>query len=219
MARSDIPFLCGEGGVRVMAAVLLVMVVSSGCSSEATKPKAVVPDFVQKLINAPFAADGQVHVQSRGRLVMGDETAVCYFPDGFSINSGLFFPAFGQSPDAPWGDRKQPAVQGRCDFTKDMVLIKGTQTLNRNGKPYKLALAVWQGDVDSGKGAYWVGGVERLEGKRPDILIRSPFDIPGEEPSEQAIVDAQNSALSQYISEDINRISKNFVDQFSGDKK
>ena len=48
--------------------------------------------------------------------------------------------------------------------------MKSVRLLNRKGDPYKLKLAIWQGEPTNGGGA-WVGGIERMDGRRADANL------------------------------------------------
>jgi hypothetical protein len=146
----------------IRGAVLLLAL--TACQGNEASTASPVPKTVSALISNPFPDDGNIHVLgSRGKFVVGDKTPVCSFPEGFSIDSRTFFSAFGQTWVSPGGSDRQVdvAVATQCPQNPEAVLIKGTNSPNRSGKPYKLLLAVWQGNVAGGKGAYWVGGIER----------------------------------------------------------
>lgn len=180
----------GSGLCTALAAAMLV----SGCGGGG----ADVPEAVTALMAKEFAADGQVHVQSREKIVIKPETAVCYI-GGYFPNSTELFKALGQSASTQSGSRMRPAREERCKSERDAVLSYGTQTPNRSGKPYKLVLAVWQGDVAKG-GAYWVGGVERLEkGPRPDIF--NPYGT---------------ESLPLELEADLELLSQNFINSIGG---
>jgi len=140
-------------------------------------PEAVaVPALVQQMMDARFPADGEIHVQSKGKITITPDTPVCEMvlavPPGdqagyFGINSRPLFEPLGQS----WGrrggggDRQISAAEPAC-HKPGSVIIYGRITDNRHGDPYKLVLAVWQDDPVK-EGAVWVGGVERLKGEYP----------------------------------------------------
>lgn len=146
-------------------------------------PKAAVevPDEIKKIAAMPFPADGTIHViASKGRIEIKPDTPVCYMPDGFFIESSKLFRALGQPFSTQEGDRIQPAAKGQCRFTDNVVLFRGKYSENRNGAPYKLVLAVWQGNMSTDRSAYWIAGIERLNGLRPehvDIAAEDPVNL------------------------------------------
>jgi hypothetical protein len=138
----------------------------------------VVPEAIKKIAATPFPADGKIHViGTKGRIEIKPETPVCYMPDGFFVESRKLFEALGQPSATDEGGRIQPAAKGRCKFSKDVVLFNGGIGDNRNGKPYKLVLSVWQSDASTDGAAYWIAGIERLNGLRPEHV-----DIAAEDP-------------------------------------
>lgn len=146
-----------------------------GCKPSGDVPSVTptVPDIVQHMMAVEFPADGQVHVHSSGKFHVEAATAFCTFPGSFGISSDAWndlFVRLDQPTTAPEGHgRANGPVEG-CDGSMPKSTIKdmGVQLSNREGEPYKLALAVWQGDPAAG-GAYWVGGVERLGRLNPKI--------------------------------------------------
>jgi hypothetical protein len=156
-------------GFIALAATVLIM----GCGGSGAAPASVdVPDSIKTLMANEFPADGQVHVQSQGAFVVNNETMFCRYPNGLMVQpeaANELFKKLGQPTTLKGGYPRangKVSVDRECDLPNQMF-VKGGQTTNRQGKPYKLVLAVWQGDVEEGKGAYWVGGVERVDGNYP----------------------------------------------------
>lgn len=156
---------------RKLGALPLLLLASCGDGSAGSSQTAV-PAAVEQMIAAAFPADGEIHVQKRGTFVIGKETVFCRHANGLMVDpeaANELFKRLGQPTTLGGG---YPRVNGKigadreCDLP-NQVLVKGTQMPSRQNKPYKLVLAVWQGDVAQGHGAYWVGGVERLEGNYP----------------------------------------------------
>jgi hypothetical protein len=146
--------------------VLLGALVLTGCG----KTDTAVPDEVRQMMNADFPADGQIHVQSRGKFDIKPDTLFCYYDSGPSISAGDVLRALKQSYYAGTVKREMLANNPMCSPPKDSVFSAGEKTENHQGKPYKLMLAVWQGDPARG-GAAWVGGIERTDGVRPDANL------------------------------------------------
>ena len=190
--------------------VLHLLLLSSCGEQSAGRNQAEIPAEIEHMMATEFPADGQVHVQSKGRFVVKPDTPVCYFPDGFSFEGRTLFTALGQPSSNQRGSgRQQPATAERCEFNFTTLLSKGVNLPNRQGRPYKLVLAVWQGDVAEGKGAYWVGGVERIAGQwHPEPQIFHPIEPPSNyRPDESKVI-------SGSISSDISDLSNQFTASF-----
>jgi hypothetical protein len=143
----------------------------------ATVAKAA-PEFVQQAMFAPISADGVIHVQRRGRFEIKPETEFCtYFP-GIAMNFEeleKMLKSIGQVTSYKGGQRingafgKEVSSDCRPNATHPAVYTMIVQTTNRNGAPYKLIFAAWQGR------AMWVGGLERPDGKPPAVEFEHPF--------------------------------------------
>jgi hypothetical protein len=153
--------------------VLVLLVGLMGCDGNGrNKPAAAqslpVPATIEKMMATAFPADGKIHVQSKGQFVVNIDTQFCTYPNSFSVGEawyGLFEKLNIPKSNSQGSGRANGPVEGCISsLPANTIRQKGTQFPNRNGKPYKLVLAVWQGDVAAGTGAYWVGGVERTEG-------------------------------------------------------
>lgn len=191
--------LGGRGGMRSWLwnlGIALPMVVAS-CGGRSADLS--VPLSVQKMMQGVIPADGRVHVRSYGRIAIEPATAVCYFPDGFTVNNDDLFRALGQSTIIPSGSgRLQPATPERCKLGRDTVFMNGIHVVNRMGRPYKLVLAVWQGDPTKG-GAVWVGGVERdIDPNNADTWGELPWRM-GKSRIEEAIQPAIHLLSDEFI--------------------
>jgi hypothetical protein len=160
---------------------LIAMVFLAGCSNDAPSASSVpaVPPLIETMMAKGFPADGQVYLQSKGRFVIKPETVVCYWPNGFGISDAILYESLNQSWSKPNGNsRTQPLKDGRCEIKSDTVFSYGKHSKNHQNKPYRLVLAVWQGDPAKG-GAAWVGGIERVDEKYPvEGRMRHPSDSP-----------------------------------------
>lgn len=152
----------GGGGLKEFGAILILLL--AGCESEADKQQSAVPEKVKTMIAADFPADGQIHIQRRGKIRISSDTTVCHLDRDFWI--GLYAPA-GNSAATPDGRPQKSVAEPECKSDPKAVFIDGLKFKNRIGKPYKLVLAVWQGD------AVWIGGVERIGGPRSDSYVGS----------------------------------------------
>jgi hypothetical protein len=118
--------------------------------------------------------NGKIHViGTKGRINVKPETAVCYFPGGYSVDNDKLFDALNQSNLFNGRGRLRPAVKGRCEFTRDVVLFRGERSVNHNGYS-KFVLSVWQKDVSTSEIAYWIAGIERTEGVNPRAADMKP---------------------------------------------
>jgi hypothetical protein len=166
--------------IRMLGILALAYVLTSGCTekvseetTEVTKDQSVsqgaaaaVPAEIEALMAKEFPADGEIHViASKGRIDIKLETPVCFFPDSFVPENDLLFTALNQPTSLNGGGRLKVAVKGNCKFIDSTVLFGSKRFKNRKGKPHKkVVLSVWQGDIDNNRGAYWIAGVERIEG-------------------------------------------------------
>lgn len=130
----------------------------------------VVPAAIEQLMATEFPADGQIHViRAVGRFDIRPETVFCSGRDGFVLDGSAvseLLRRLGQQ-DHLNGSNRSSGITNETPFCRsgNPILVKGRQSNNRDGQPYKLVLAVWQGDTR------WVAGVERVEGgPRPRIF-------------------------------------------------
>lgn len=109
-----------------------------------------LPEDLQRAMDAPIPADGQIHVRRRGRFQISANTLFCAERNTFAVGV----------------DTRPLSTREKCVVTTDhedvppqTVFMTGRQLPNREGRPYKLMLATWQGGAADG--AYWIGSVER----------------------------------------------------------
>ena len=175
-----------RGGRRMGPLLGLALLAGALCGCGGASDIPDIPDVVETMMAAKFPADGQIHVQSQGKIAIKPETAFCTFPDSFGIDSDAMIKLFRmlkQPTTHPSGSGRWGLPVDKYSDCKlaDAVLVAGSQLQNRQGKPYKLVLAVWQGDPGKG-GAVWVGGVEREAGMlHPNPTVRVPIE-PAEVP-------------------------------------
>jgi hypothetical protein len=162
-----------------------------------------IPAAVQKMINVPFAADGNIHSQARGVFVVKPDTMFCRLPKTFPLNSDdleQLFRKLGQDQSIGSYFRGNGKVDRDPQCTRSSIFLSGTSSKNRDGTPYKIVLAVWQGDVAKG-GAVWVGVVERLSGFRTDVAV---------EAGDESCDGRPHLCYSQRL--DVEDISKKFIE-------
>lgn len=150
----------------------LLVACDRGSASRDQVSSVQVPDFVQHMMDADFPADGQVHAQARGRFRIDPTTAFCTFRPGYGLETELLnatLRRMGQNTPHEGVYREYQANVSRECVPGRSVFIRAVPTSNRQGGPYKLVLAVWQGD------AAWTGAIERLNGVRPEFESARPF--------------------------------------------
>lgn len=196
----------------------LVACGDEGVSDQAANEASVeVPAFVQELIDADFPADGEIHEQSVGEIMILPDTSVCYSPDGFAVDSSKLFGALGQKKNVLSGSRLRPALDGQCSFGGDTVLMKGFRSDNREGTPYRLTLAVWQGN------AAWIGSVERQVGKlhpryQPHDYSEEPEFLDTKPRAPPSMDERLEFAVSSSIHLDASDLSGRFIENISKGK-
>jgi hypothetical protein len=202
--------------MRVLGVVMVGAAMLGGCGGDkANDPvsvaKAALPVAVQTMVDAPFAEDGEIHVQARGAFVVKAEAAICAVraeidPSLKKGAPGFYDPGLDGHEG---GSLNEPLRNGTICADNGQNLVSHWKLLkNRNGTPYKLVLAVWQGDVAKG-GAVWVGAVERLDGKNPTVKVghvgMPPYDEEG----------LAGHALGLSVSRDIQALSESFTSRLS----
>jgi hypothetical protein len=114
------------------------------------KEQAVVE--IEAVPDSEIPDDGSVHVVKRGQFVIAPETIFCTYRLGFGLDGAMLSNALksmGQ-PDYLNGSPRGNGIFGPNDNNPDCVkgnpvLIRGIQTLNRAGKPYRLTLVAGSG--------------------------------------------------------------------------
>lgn len=152
----------------IMGAVggLILIACKPGGDVPSVPPK--VPEIVQQMMAVEFPADGQVHVRSEGEFSIKGDTPLCIFQDDGRIY-GMLFAEYasqivnGASSISSSGDYWNSDAECKA---RNAIFLQSARLPNRDDEPYKLSRAVWQGEPAAG-GAYWVGGVERVNGDFP----------------------------------------------------
>jgi hypothetical protein len=192
--------------VRAVAAIV-VMVALSGCDQGAKT--AAMPAVVQQMVAAEFPADGEIHEQSRRKIVVGPTTKFCTYVPGFGIDGlNQAFQKIGQSnyvndtnrTNYTFGDRVSPECDGK--FGSSDIIYIASHLSSRDDKSYRLILSIWQGGSAGAPTAVWVGGIERMDGgSLPDIS--NPYD---------------RNPLPFKLEEDVRDLSRKFLNNVFGDK-
>lgn len=175
--------------VLALAAALLGPAACGACNGFGETNMAEVPSVVQQFMATKFPGDGQIHVRSRGAFKVEPNTLFCEMDasidpeirklgiSGIGIDGTKLIPAInglGQSDYLDGSPRTQPLDGPYCSDNGSNIIYQGSAQLTGSGNAYKLILAVWQGDPTKG-GAVWVGGVERPNGRRPDVSENPPY--------------------------------------------
>jgi hypothetical protein len=187
-----------------------LMLVACGPVGDSAKEQAVVE--IEAVPDSEIPTDGTVHVVKRGRFVIGPETLFCTYRSGFGLDGTMLnntLKSIGQSYYLN-GSPRGNGIFGPNDDNPDCVkgnpvLIRGIQTLNRAGKPYRLTLVVRQGD------ALWQGVLERADGKLHPDAFGIADDMPGNNPD-----DFGSSAEVDSINRDMHGISLEFTNNLKG---
>lgn len=146
-----------------------------GCASALpTKEKTVqqtpmrIPDAVEREVRMHGPADGAVHARAHGRFRINPDTLFCEVPaevDDFFRSLGRtgvglvgvddLLRSLGQEPYFDGSIRTITVSDPRCVSGENNIYHKGYALPSRSDKPFRIVMAVWQGD------AYWVGQIEK----------------------------------------------------------
>ena len=174
--------------IAVAASVLALAGCGTGNGFGETN-MADMPSVVRQFMATQFPGDGQIHVRSRGTFKIEPNTLFCEMnasidPEvrklgilGIGIDGNKLTAAIkglGQSDYLNGSPRTQPLDGSYCSDNGSNIIYQGSAQLTGSKNAYKLILAVWQGDPTKG-GAVWVGGVERMDGRRPDVSEDPPY--------------------------------------------
>jgi hypothetical protein len=169
------------GAIVVMGAVLAGC--GGGGTPEPAKSHLTVPVRVQKMLDKNFPADGLIHVQRVGTFEVNPTTLFCRDASGFMLDNDSLYSALRKINQPIYFKNGYPRNNGKIGvdegcLLEGQVFVQGKQLKNRNNKPYKLMLAVWQepSNALAARGAAWVGVIERPDGERPDQAGKMPFN-------------------------------------------
>ena len=152
-----------------------------------------IPTQVSQAMATTFPDDGQVHVLvARGRFEIKQDTVFCSFPKVGRLNNQALdelFLKLGQ-PREFESQKAGNQWRGNPEFwdghggwvecqTGKPIASYGQIYPNRSGKPYKLVLAVWQGDSNK-DGAIWIAGIEQnFDPNNADTWGKIPYRLGG----------------------------------------
>jgi hypothetical protein len=173
-------------------------------SSEVAGTTNSVPGFLQEMLGARLPTDGSVQRKRTGTFRIEPDTWFCTYSPGFSVDKlGEALEAIGQDAYLNGAPRTNGIIGEPTSpycapgASRNPIYVRSAQVTQIDGKTYRIALAVWQGDPASG-GASWVGAIERVEGG-PRPTISNPFGtdrLPLE-------ISADMAALSKAFIEDV----------------
>jgi hypothetical protein len=149
----------------VVAAVAVLATIFLG-GDERQPNRVPVPEFVRQMMSVDFPADGRMHVQARGRFRIGPTTALCTFRPGYGLDTPQLIETLTRMGQQYRNG--QAGVSQRC-LQGQPVFVLARPENNRLNGPYKVIVAVWQGN------AVWMGAIERLNGVRPEFESARPF--------------------------------------------
>jgi hypothetical protein len=157
---------CIEGLLCIFTLFLI-----TGCRGGHDPAKLIIPGVVQSAISAPSGGNEQVRVQAAGRFLIDSTTIFCGWDDQ-ALDTSAIFRRLGQPAYLNGSPRDaRGESDARCS-DKHNVRVRHLTTANQVGQPYKIVMALWQGDPST-DGAFWVGTVERIDGVRDDVEIRT----------------------------------------------
>lgn len=153
---------------QMATAALPLMACGSG-SAPATSQPASMPQHVVEMTNRPRSAGSSLDEQSRGRFDIRPDTLFCQHAgrlapelsslaitpvglDGVELAQSLA--KLGQSDTRERMPRLLPVTEPVCSGSGNVEVSLSIEP-NKNGRPYKIVLAAWQGN------AAWVGRAER----------------------------------------------------------
>lgn len=181
--------------------------VLQGCDDRQAN-RVQVPEFVQRMIDVDFPADGRVHARVRGRFRIEPTTAFCTFRPGYGLDTELLnatLRQMGQNTAHEGVYRMHQANVSRECIPGRSVFIRAVPTANRQGRPYRVVLAVWQGD------AACVGAIERSDGRRPGVeVVVADIDLSGRA--------QDNQVQERSLTGDVTDLSRVCLARFSGDR-
>ena len=124
-----------------------------------------MPSHVQKLAKTAFLVDNRLHIQRQGKLTIRPTTKFCTFRKGFHLDGTVLRDALELHKQNASAERTN-GIAGESDCeAPDTIYTYGFESDNRQGRPYALTYAVWQGHSAS------VITLTRPDGVRPGLEI------------------------------------------------
>jgi len=139
--------------------ILAVSLACAGCE------KSPMPSHVQKLAKAAHLVDDRLYIQRQGKLTIRPTTKFCSFRKGFHLDGIVLSNALEHHKQSASPERTN-GIAGESDCkAPDTIYIYGFKSDNRQGRPYTLNYAVWQGHSAS------VITLTRPDGVRPGLEV------------------------------------------------
>ena len=124
-----------------------------------------MPSDVQKLVKAALLVDNRVHIQRQGKIIIRPTTKFCSFRKGFHLDGVVLRDALEYHKQSSSADRTNGVARESDCEAPDTIFTYGFKSDNRQGRPYALIYAVWQGHSAS------VITLTRPDGARPGLEI------------------------------------------------
>ena len=141
---------------------MFILAISLACAGCERSP---MPSHVQKLAKAASLVDNRLHIQRQGKLTVKPTTKFCSFRKGFQLDGIVLSDALEHHKQNASPERTNGlAGESDCE-APDTIYIYGFKSDNRQGRPYALTYAVWQGHSAS------VITLTRPDGVRPGLEI------------------------------------------------
>jgi hypothetical protein len=130
-----------------------------------------IPEGIGRLIESGAPQRGVVYLSRSDRLILHPKSLICelrpmidrtvgdFGISGLGIDGNLLakrMQELGLKGYVDGSPRQRPRESEGCSDNKLNIYYIGLARENRDGQPYRLSLAVWQGD------RVWVGSVERV---------------------------------------------------------
>jgi hypothetical protein len=207
--------------------VLGILPLVTSCTAKApdrsSPEKGTLPPEVLAAVDTTDSPYGQFNSMSHGKFIINKGTSVCRATRMVHAEYKGFSPRMLGPDLRPSSEAQSSKLSGNLNesFIKDNVCADDGINIvsfwrlvpNRNGRPYSLTLAVWQGSSTK-RLAYWVGTIARIDGRRDDLSIAWPGGI---EPTKK---DIQVREWQVSLERDANDVSQKFMNEYrttSGD--
>lgn len=196
----------GKMLLRGMCAIAMMLGSCNNLEDGRTDVSAQMPPIIHKIMAETIPADGGIHlIYEKGSFEINPTTRFCTFRPGYGLDGRQLRDALqklGQSEYLDGTSRASCQIRGGAsgpgldELEKGTVFIRMEKTPNRRGAPYKLVLAVWQGQPTAG-GTVWIAGVERLNGLRDEYVAIVAEDPAKLEIYSKASTDRDAAELSE----------------------
>jgi len=139
--------------------ILAISLACAGCDRSPMPPQA------KRLVKAALLVDNRLHIQRQGKLVIRPTTKFCSFRNAFSITGIVLRDALEHHKQSASPVRTNGVARESDCEAPDTIFSYGFKSHNRQGQPYALTYAVWQGH------STLVITLTRPDGVRPGLEI------------------------------------------------